>query len=264
MIRVEDRPLARATAERLSAWQAELDAVDDYERRVEAALEAYRLRSRTKVFEDVRSTLRSMCSGLERCGYCEDGPAHHIEHIWPKSRYPERTFVWLNLLFCCGDCNERKNDRFAVIRDGTLHELPRQTKGRRTPPPQGQPAIVDPRREDPLEFLELDLVDTFFVEPRVGLDERSRLRARYTIDVLQLNRREVLVEGRRDALRDYELRVQDYASLGPRAPQGQRERLLREIARLRHRMVWEEMKRSPDLVEGLRSCLESAPELASI
>ncbi|MEX1363609.1 MAG: hypothetical protein AB1Z98_10805 [Nannocystaceae bacterium] len=123
---------------------------------------------------------------------------------------------------------------------------------------------MDPRREDPLDFLAVDLAGTFFVLPRVGLDRLSRRRAEYTIDVLQLNRREVLVEGRRLALGDYAYRIEEYTSLGPEASPTRRQRLLHELTRLRHRMVWEEMKRSPELVEGLQQRLEVPPELLTI
>jgi uncharacterized protein (TIGR02646 family) len=264
VIRLDDRELPAATAGQLVSWQAELDAISDHDQRVESAIKAYNQRSHTAVFRDVRETLASMCSGLERCGYCEDGAAHQVEHIWPKSWYPERTFMWRNFLFSCGLCNERKNAKFALIRGDALHTLVRRRGEPRTPPPLGAAAIIDPRREDPLDYFQIDLGGTFFVWPRTGLGDVPRLRAVYTIDVLGLNKRNVLVVGRRDACRDYAFRTHEYTSLDPDAPETLRRHRLDEIARLRHRMVWEEMKRSPELVEGLRAQLDAAPELRMV
>ncbi|MCX4242179.1 hypothetical protein [Paraliomyxa miuraensis] len=44
----------------------------------------------------------------------------------------------------------------------------------------------------------------------------------------------------------------------------ERQRRLVEFGRLHHRMVWEEMKRNPDLVPGLREHFEVAPELRQV
>jgi uncharacterized protein (TIGR02646 family) len=205
-----------------------------------------------------------MCSGLVRCGYCEDSRGHHIEHIWPKSWYPELTFVWTNFLFSCGFCNERKNASFALIREGALHKLVRQRGEPRSPPPTGVAAIIDPRRENPLDYLEIDIATTFAMTQRTGIDEISRLRADYTIELLELNDRQVLVEERAIACRNYSLRVREYATLEPTTPPAIRQHRLAEIGRLHHRMVWEEMKRHPDLVDGLRAQLDAAPELRSL
>src|SRR5262249_50709268 len=48
-----------------------------------------------------------------KCLYCESkmlatSPGE-IEHIIPKSIYPELTFVWTNLSLSCGDCNRKKS-----------------------------------------------------------------------------------------------------------------------------------------------------------
>jgi uncharacterized protein (TIGR02646 family) len=264
MIHVEDRELPPEAARQLVSWQAELDAIPDHNERVQAALRTFKQRSRTVALRSVRETLAQMCSGLVRCCYCEDSLGHQVEHIWPKSWYPERTFVWHNFLFSCGVCNGRKNAKFAIIREQAVHELVRRRDGPRTAPPSGSAALIDPRREDPLDYLRIDLADTFFVLPRAGLDDLARRRADYTIGLLDLNRREVLLAARRQACRNYSLRTREYASLAPDTAESTRRRLLDEIGRLHHRMVWEEMKRSTDLVEGLRAQLDAAPELRMV
>lgn len=264
MIRLPEREPPPQTQERLAKWQAELDGMTDYEQRVEAALRTFKQRSRTITFVRVREELARMCSGLLRCGYCEDSTGHQVEHIWPKSWYPELTYVWHNFLFSCGICNARKQAKFAILEDARLHELMRRRGEPKTPPPPGPAALIDPRREDPLDFLAIDLADTYRVLPRTGLDGLARLRASYTIELLELNRREVLVAGRRQACRDYSLRAREYVALGPDAPPGVRHNIIHELGRLHHRMVWEEMKRSPELVDGLRQQLDAAPELLTV
>lgn len=264
MIRLEDRDLPPESARDLAHWQGKIDAIADYEQKVSTALQSFKQESRTATLRTVRETLASMCSGLVRCNYCEDSLGHQVEHIWPKSWYPELTFSWQNFLFACGVCNARKNASFAVIHQDGLFRLVRRRGQPRLPPPPGPAALIDPRREDPLEYLAIDLADTYRILPRPGLGDLAQLRADYTIDLLELNKRDVLVSARRQACRNYSLRAREYASLDADTSTMTRQSLLVEIGRLHHRMVWEEMKRSPDLVDGLRELLDVAPELRMI
>ncbi len=57
--------------------------------------------------------LRAMCNGPQRCMYCEESMATAIEHMRPRSSYPEATFVWENYLLACSTCNSKfKRDRY--------------------------------------------------------------------------------------------------------------------------------------------------------
>jgi uncharacterized protein (TIGR02646 family) len=87
-----------------------------------------------KAFAEIRRTLAAMASGRERCMYCEDSAGTDIDHFWPKSRYPEKTFAWLNHLLACSTCNRRKLARFPV--DAV-----------------GSPLLVDPTAEEPLDHI---------------------------------------------------------------------------------------------------------------
>ena len=59
-----------------------------------------------------------------KCAYCESKISHvdygHIEHFKPKSRFPDLTFEWTNLLLSCPICNgsEYKSDRFPLETEG--------------------------------------------------------------------------------------------------------------------------------------------------
>jgi len=58
-----------------------------------------------------------------KCAYCESKIKHvaypHIEHYRPKSKFPNLTFDWENLLLACGVCNsaEYKGDNFPEAND---------------------------------------------------------------------------------------------------------------------------------------------------
>ena len=74
---------------------------------------------------EVKGTLVEMFQG--GCAFCESKITHvdygHIEHTRPKSRHPELTFEWSNLLLACGICNgpQHKGDRFpGAAEDGPL------------------------------------------------------------------------------------------------------------------------------------------------
>jgi uncharacterized protein (TIGR02646 family) len=94
----------------------------------------------------VKKVLEGMTSGL-LCMYCEHNVVHQIEHFWPREQYPERTFCWDNLLYVCGQCNTKKNKKFACNAFG-------------------EPLYIDPTNEndDPDEHLELVAKEGRFTE----------------------------------------------------------------------------------------------------
>ncbi|OWT47530.1 HNH endonuclease [Bacillus sp. K2I17] len=51
-----------------------------------------------------------------KCAYCESSftatDHGHIEHILPKSIFPNRIFEWDNLTLACGKCNINKSDYY--------------------------------------------------------------------------------------------------------------------------------------------------------
>lgn len=54
-----------------------------------------------------------------KCCYCESKVSHiypgDIEHIKPKSVFPQLTFDWNNLTFVCSKCNNSKHDYYNEI-----------------------------------------------------------------------------------------------------------------------------------------------------
>lgn len=113
----------------------------------------------------------------ERCMYCLDSLGTDIEHFRPKTSYPDRMFVWSNLLLCCTACGRWKLDRFPLSKNG-------------------EPLLIDPTAEDPWVDLDFEpstgmLVPRFL--PNQNLDSE---RGTTTIRILHLNR-EALATGYR-------------------------------------------------------------------
>ena len=63
--------------------------------------------------QEIRNALRADFSGV--CGYCEQDCADivtAIEHFRPRLRFPGEWITWLNLVYACQRCDERKEDKW--------------------------------------------------------------------------------------------------------------------------------------------------------
>jgi len=145
---------------------------------------------KTIPLQTVLTALKDMTGQRERCMYCGDSHGTDIEHFWPKGIgfFPERMFLWSNLLLCCTDCGRIKGIDF--------------------PLQNGVPMLVDPTAEDPWVILDFDpatgnIVSRF--DPAVN-DWDAKGEA--TVEVLELDRREALASG---YLKTYR-RLQDVVS----------------------------------------------------
>lgn len=267
MIRLPDRDLTQRALETLARLQSEVDNLTAYEDRVQHAKALFKANNtRTSLtFREIRVVLDDICSSGRRCCYCEDSYADEVEHILPKDLYPERTFAWLNYLYACGPCNSPKGSRFAVIdQNGVLVEITRKHNDPVVPPPHGYPALINPRIEDPLQYIELDLIDTFMFLPNEDLEQVDYLRAGFTIQLLSLNIREVLVQSRRTAYGSYRARLYEYRdkkALG--STQQELDVLVQGIKSMGQPTVWFEMKRQAVLIDELGDLFEEIPEALS-
>lgn len=124
-----------------------------------------------------------MCSGIERCMYCEDSFGTAIEHFRPKATYPGLSFNWFNYLWACSHCNSNlKRDKFPL--NGT-----------------GMPLLIDPTAADPSSHLALSVTTGEYI----SLDELGAA----SIKVFGLNR-EVCLRGRRAAWTSLNALVRDF------------------------------------------------------
>ena len=179
MIPIERVGLKSQTMRTLSRRQARVDAHPDPSGFAVTNWRGFRGKAR----DEVLSALQSMCSGLERCMYCEDSQGTDVDHFRPKVDYPDWTYRWENYTLACSRCNSNhKRDLFPTRGDKAL--------------------LIDPTRVDPFDHLALSITTGLYV----GRDEVGRA----SIDVFGLNR-EICVRGRRMAwialcslIRDYE------------------------------------------------------------
>jgi uncharacterized protein (TIGR02646 family) len=135
----------------------------------------------TAALRSILATLKRMMGERQRCMYCLDSHGTDIEHFWPKTPYPERLFLWLNLLLCCTDCGRLKGDRFPLA--------------------EGQPLLIDPTAEEPWLYLDFDPT-TGNVVARFDADANDwSPKGLKTVEILQLDRRESLAVGYRKTFR---------------------------------------------------------------
>ena len=264
MIELPSVSLPTRTQNQLIKWQKVIDAFPDYATKVEQGkrLFAQRNRSDNATFCSVRKKLGEMCSGARRCGYCEDSVADEVEHIKPKSFYPEEVFVWDNYLYACGPCNGSKSNQFAIFlaTTGELQTLKRQKEDSITPPPSGQSVCLNPRQENPLNYLQLDLLDTFEFVPLEGQDPSAYQRAKYTIEVLRLNR-SPLPDARREAYDSYCARLSLFTQKKADGAEAfALNQVIRALLKMGHPTVWQEMKRRHGEIPALRVLFTQAPE----
>lgn len=119
------------------------EALDADTTRVQTSWKSF---TRLKTYAALRSTLAEPLGTRRRCAFCSDSRAADIEHFWPKSTYPERTYRFENLLLVCPECNRAKLHRFPIDASGL-------------------PLLVNPSADDPWDVL-------YFVPTTGILDSR--------------------------------------------------------------------------------------------
>jgi 5-methylcytosine-specific restriction endonuclease McrA len=249
----------------LDAQQKLIDQEAVYAKRVTVAKEQWGKKSKP-VFDELRKLLESLCPGARRCHYCEDSAADEVEHVWPKSFYPEKTFHWGNYLFACGPCNgAEKGDQFPIFDSaGHVREVVRRRGEPVVPPPAGNPVFLDPHEVNPMDYMELDPATGLFVE--IGNSGGADyIRAESTIRILGLNRRDYLSKARRSAFGAYlNSAVQYIERKNAGAPRDELKRRRRELQDYPHPSVWFEIKRLAGQGVAYQDIPRFAPELLAV
>ncbi|MEI6949929.1 hypothetical protein V9K67_22270 [Paraflavisolibacter sp. H34] len=262
MLHLNDIALPAAAVTLLNTYQGEVDAMPTFPERVAEAKRLFSLRNKRNnpAFREVRKNLAEMSGGTERCNYCEDSKGDEVEHIYPKNFYPEKCFQWTNYCYACGPCNGPKDNQFAVVETGTGNEVLIDKLPAGANIPSGYVLLINPRTEDPMEFLFLDIVNTFNFTPfKSGAKEKRR--AEYTIDVLGLNSRSYLVKARKYAYLSYRARLREYVhKKDAGVSQVELDALIEAQKSDHHRTVWCEMKRQRSLIAEIDRLFNEAPE----
>jgi len=120
---------------------------------------------------EIKAALKEMYGAC--CCYCEGNvdptSSQQVEHYRPKSKFPDLTFEWSNLHYCCPKCNISKSDKWD-------EENP----------------ILNPVDDVPEEHL---FFDKYFV-----VFDKADIRAKNTVEQVGLNR-DGLIEYRASILK---------------------------------------------------------------
>lgn len=265
MIKITNGRLPRVARNKLDEYQEDVDSQPNYSSRVDRAKSQFSSKNKNTnaTFRAVREKLTDMCNGARRCMYCEDSVADEVEHFQPKDLYPEYVFAWRNYLYACGPCNGPKNNKFSVV-DAATNNLVDVTRARGAavvPPQGGMVALINPLREDPLDFMMLDLRNTFEFTPLATAGTTEHSRTEYTIKILRLNERDYLIDARKSAYGGFKARLVEYVQAkNTGASSRELSRLKRGIQRCPHPTVWAEMKRQHSHHPSIANLFQQAPE----
>lgn len=131
---------------------------------------------------DAGKELRQLKSDEQHgfCGYCEcrladaqgtlpEGVAH-IDHFYQKSRYPDKTYLWENLILSC-----KRNDSCGFFKDrqNAMSE-----------------ELLNPVKDDPRDcfvYTWNKAKGRIFIRPMESLSETEQQKAQRTIEALNLN-----------------------------------------------------------------------------
>ena len=113
-----------------------------------------------RFFDDLKYAFRSLCA------YCEETTKGEVDHLRPKSKFPNLVYTWSNWLLACHECNHAKLNTWPSL------------------------GYVDPCATSPSERPESYFVfdtQTGFISPHESLDACRRHMAQETIKALRLN-----------------------------------------------------------------------------
>jgi hypothetical protein len=217
MIRLTSKNLTDATSQHLANVQQNILEEADFAERAKKAIAKWDSKTSgtgKDAFGEVKRILIEMCVGIETCVYCEDNEATDIEHIFPKKIFPEKAFLWGNYVLACKICNTTyKSDNFEVFNpqnSATRFDV-KPPRRQYLQPPNDDALFINQLIEDPMDFIELDLVNQEFIFTEIFPEgSREYLKANYTIELLGLNRRRRLVRARRNATRFFRDRLGRY------------------------------------------------------
>lgn len=163
MIQLSKQPKPQVLIDNEVAWTATLT---DKIARNEEPTNAEKTRYRQPT---IKAVLIEETKG--KCAYCESKLLHihhgDVEHIYPKSLAPEKTFEWENLTLSCEVCNQNKSNKDPLVE-----------------------AIIDPYTINPVDHIFFMGTLVFDLGTPHGIS---------TKEILDLNRTE-LVERRKEHL----------------------------------------------------------------
>jgi len=202
MILLAPKALDKTEADVLEALQTRVDAEGSFAAKATRAQSLWTSKGNAAgktAFIKIRERLEGMCVFVGLCNYCEQSEANDIEHIHPKSFFPQYSFDWENYILACKQCNSgHKLDKGYVLDDqDELIELIRTEE-----PPFAAIGFINIRTEDPQYFMLLNpLTYKFEIFSHISKAEKNKALA--TLRILELNERDTLLAARKSAARHY-------------------------------------------------------------
>lgn len=257
MLKCVCKDIEATTKTALSALQSQVDSNDSQAEKYSKAKALFSNKN-TKAFKDIKKKLGDAAPPGDACVYCERDRYRDIDHIRPKRHYPQEAFIWENYIFACTICNQdAKKDTYAV-----LDAQDKIIKFDRTllftqPVPTGSHLLIDPRTEDPLSFLFLDLETGRFVVNQNGtlLDREKGIFTRDLFNLNETSLSRIRVQAF-TAFKDYLTRHKECVA---KADLKGAQRILEEINELPHPTVLVEMRRQCPLTPMLNDLFTHVP-----
>lgn len=140
--------------------------------------------------ENIKLLLKRNQRGL--CAYCGlplETRSPEIDHIAPKGgeirpKHPEVTFLPLNLVYACHYCNSTEcKGQIDVVESKSSGDYARWSF-----------KLVHPYLDDPQDFFEINNNEELIWLPKKGTDLLHQSKAKFTIDMFNLNSEAHLME----------------------------------------------------------------------
>ena len=183
--------------------QSLIDCLETYEQRVRMSKTKWLQKKKSKAFkaafQGIEKTLKMLALGSSNyCNYCESNVGSSIEHIFPRGLFPHKTFSWDNLLWACNQCNGvHKHAQFQIFTsENSAKTLDLLKDYSFIQPPNDDAVFINPRTEDPLKYLQLNLSTGHYEPLSEDRESRGYKKAYYTLQTLRLNQRKGLLAER--------------------------------------------------------------------
>jgi uncharacterized protein (TIGR02646 family) len=198
MIPLAQQKLDALAQAELDTLQNQIDVLPTFEEKAEKASALWKTKGSAKgiqAFETIKSQLKSLCVFIDTCNYCEHNEATDIEHVYPKSFFPNLAFSWENYILACKNCNSGyKLDKcYTVDNLGNTYKINRGTE-----PQHKHAAILNPRlsTDNPNSCMILN-TKSFRFDILEDLAPIVKSKTEKTLEILALNERHTLIEMRK-------------------------------------------------------------------
>jgi uncharacterized protein (TIGR02646 family) len=219
MMPISPEPLSPNALSHLQTLQNQVDNEPDMEAKYKCAAQLWQTRKNRipnrANWDEIEQKLKNGGPRPGLCHYCEFDRIAATEHICPKKHFPDRSFQYANYLLACYRCNSiNKGDKFAVFSPPGSNSWVNliQSRGSYLLPPTDDAVLINPRIENPNDFLELDLMTGKLV-PKPSTEIRNVEKAKYTIDLLGLNSDDNLLRYRLKAIKGYQDHLERYTKV---------------------------------------------------